>query len=43
MTIRAQMLMCDKVTHNNLIGNSPLFRSKQAQFDIYVLLHYNED
>ena len=26
MIIRAQMLMCDKVTHKNLIDSSPLFR-----------------
>jgi len=26
MTIRAQMLMCGKVTHKNLIDSSPLFR-----------------
>ena len=26
MTIRAQMLMCHKVTHKNLIDSSPLFR-----------------
>ena len=26
MTIRAQMLMCDKVTHKHLIDNRPLFR-----------------
>ncbi len=26
MIIRAQMLMCHKVTHKKLIDNSPLFR-----------------
>jgi len=26
MIIRAQMLMCHKVTHKNLIDSSPLFR-----------------
>lgn len=29
MIIRAQMLMCDKVAHKNLIDDSPLFRKTQ--------------
>ena len=44
MIIRAQMLMCGKVTQKNLIDNSPLFRKKAKNLiEISKIFWYNKD
>ena len=47
MIIRAQTLMCHKVTHKNLTDSSPLFRNSyqimESKLDILLPKEYNQD
>ena len=36
MTIRAQMLMCGKVTHKNLIDSSPYYSENQVKMNRFL-------